>query len=82
MTCSCGAKQRTGIHVDSNENGSCDVCGYALTTASNDKDGLGAGAIIGIVLGSVAVVGGGGFAIFWFVIKKKSFAELIAIFKK
>ena len=82
MTCSCGAKQRTGIHVDSNENGSCDVCGYALTTASNDKDGLGAGAIVGIVIGSVAVAGVGGFAIFWFVIKKKSFAELIAIFKK
>jgi hypothetical protein len=30
----------------------------------------------------VAVSGIGGFAILWFVIKKKSFAELIAIFKK
>ena len=38
--------------------------------------------IVGIVLGSVAVVGIGGFAIFWFVIKKKSFADLIAVFKK
>ena len=82
MTCSCGAKQRTGIHVDSNENGTCDVCGYALTTASNDKDGLGAGAIVGIVIGSIAVAGVGGFALFWFVIKKKSFADLIAVFKK
>ena len=46
------------------------------------KDGLGTGAIVGIVIGSVAVVGIGGFALFWFVIKKKSFADLIAIFKK
>ena len=49
---------------------------------SDDKDGLGAGAIVGIVIGSVAVVGIGGFALFWFVIKKKSFADLIAVFKK
>ena len=46
------------------------------------ESGLGTGAIVGIVIGSVAVVGFGGFAIFWFVIKKKTFAELIAIFKK
>jgi hypothetical protein len=49
---------------------------------TDDKDGLGAGAIVAIALGSVAVSGIGGFAILWFVIKKKSFAELIAIFKK
>jgi len=48
----------------------------------NDKDGLGAGAIALIVIGSALVVGIGGFAIFWFVIKKKSFAELTAVFKK
>ena len=47
-----------------------------------DNGDLGAGAIIGIVIGSVAVVGIGGFALFWFVIKKKSFADLIAVFKK
>ena len=49
---------------------------------SDDKDGLGAGAIVGIVIGSVAVVGVGGFALFWFVIKKKTWAEFLAIFKK
>ena len=37
---------------------------------TDDNDGLGVGAIVGIVLGAVAVVGGG-FAIFWFVIRKK-----------
>ena len=46
------------------------------------KKGLSAGAIAGIVVGSVAVGGAGGFALFWFAIKKKSFADLIAIFKK
>ena len=38
---------------------------------TDDNDGLGTGAIIGIVVAAVAVVGGGGFAIFWFVIRKK-----------
>ena len=49
---------------------------------TDDKDGLGAGAIVGIVIGSVAVAGIGGFALVWFVIKKKSFADLVAVFKK
>lgn len=47
-----------------------------------EKEGLSGGAIAGIVVGSVAIAGIGGFAIFWFVVKKKSFAELIALFKK
>ena len=42
------------------------------------KDGLSGGAIAGIVIGSVAVAGIGGFAIFWFAVKKKTFADLIA----
>ena len=46
------------------------------------KKGLSAGVIAGIVAGSVAVGGAGGFALFWFAIKKKSFADLIAVFKK
>ena len=78
--CACGAKQYKGAHIDSNANGSCDVCGYVITE-SNDG-GLGAGAIIGIVIGSVAVAGTGGFALFWFVIKKKTWADLLAVFKK
>ena len=47
-----------------------------------ENGGLGAGAIVGIVLGSAAILGIGGFALIWFVIKKKSFADLIAVFKK
>ena len=46
------------------------------------KKGLSGGQIAGIVIGSVAVAGIGGFAIFWFAVKKKKFADLIAIVKK
>lgn len=46
------------------------------------KDGLPGGAIAGIVIGSVAVAGIGGFAIFWFAVKKKMFADLGVALKK
>ena len=46
-----------------------------------EKDGLSGGAIAGIVIGSAAVAGLGGFAIFWFAVKKKSFADLTAAIK-
>ncbi|MBQ9103867.1 MAG: hypothetical protein IJY57_02120 [Clostridia bacterium] len=85
--CSCGDKANIGAHEDSDNNGKCDTCDYQMTNVTPNnpeqpKDGLGTGAIIGIVVGGVVVFGLGGFAIFWFVIKKKSFADLIAIFKK
>ena len=46
------------------------------------KKGLSGGAIAGIIVGSVVVVGIGGFAIFWFAIKKKTFVELADASKK
>lgn len=72
----------------------CSVCGFkenAPVEALGDeqpgdeqpeKTGLSGGAIAGIAVGSVAVAVVGGFSVFWFVIKKKKFADLIAIFKK
>lgn len=72
----------------------CSVCGFkenAPVEALGDeqpgdeqpeKTGLSGGAIAGIAVGSIAVAGVGGFSVFWFVIKKKKFADLIAIFKK
>lgn len=45
------------------------------------KKGLSGGQIAGIAVGSAAVAGLGGFSVFWFVIKKKSFADLIAAIK-
>lgn len=46
------------------------------------KDGLSGGQIAGIVIGSVAVAGIGGFAIFWFAVKKKNFKDLGEAFKR
>ena len=95
--CTCGDKANVGTHADSDNNGKCDVCDYDMPTTPGgsgsetpkqpetpDKpnDGLSGGAIAGIVVGSVAVAGLGGFALVWFVIKKKTWAEFLAIFKK
>ena len=51
------------------------------TKPTTKKQGLSGGQIAGIVVGSAAVAGVGGFAIFWFAVKKKSFADLIAAIK-
>ena len=44
--------------------------------------GIIAGIVTGIVIGSVLVAGIGGFALVWFVIKKKTWADFLALFKK
>ena len=46
------------------------------------KEGLSGGQIAGIVIGSVLLAGIGGFAIFWFAVKKKTFADLGVALKK
>ena len=51
-------------------------------TPPAETDGLSDGAIAGIVIGSAAVAGIGGFAIFWFAVKKKTFADLGIALKK
>lgn len=48
----------------------------------NKSSGLPVGAVVGIVIGSAMVVGIGGFALVWFVIKKKTWADFLALFKK
>ena len=62
----------------------CSVCHETETReiAPLKKDGLGTGAIVGIAAGSTVVLGAGGFSLVWFVIKKKSLADLLALFKK
>ena len=46
------------------------------------KDGLSGGAIAGIVIGTLLFAGIGGFAIFWFAVKKKNFNDLGEAFKR
>ena len=69
-----GEKTLTAVYGDKTSGG-------GEITPPAKKDGLSGGQIAGIVIGSVAVAGIGGFAIFWFAVKKKSFADLIAAIK-
>ena len=81
-----GWKDESGKIVSTNESYTFTVTEATTLTAVYEdapvaKKGLSGGAIAGIVIGSVAVAGIGGFAIFWFAVKKKSFADLIAAIK-
>ena len=55
--------------------------GGEITPTPDKKDGLSGGQIAGIVIGTLLFAGIGGFAIFWFAVKKKTFADLIAAIK-
>ena len=69
-----GEKTLTAVYDDKPSGG-------GEITPPAKKDGLSGGQIAGIVIGSVAVAGIGGFAIFWFAVKKKTFADLITAIK-
>ena len=56
--------------------------GGEITPTPDKKDGLSGGQIAGIVIGTLLFAGIGGFAIFWFAIKKKTFADLGEALKK
>ena len=72
--CACGEKVEAGTHKDANGDKRCDTCGYeakgGFTDDGQGKTGLGTGAILAIV-GAIIVIGGG-FCLYWFVIKKKN----------
>ena len=70
-----GEKTLTAVYEDKSSGG-------GEITPPAKKDGLSGGAIAGIVIGSVAVAGIGGFAIFWFAISKKTFVDLGVALKK
>lgn len=95
-TCkTCGATITAGQHtfgdwtvlqeVSRDANGyevhSCKVCGLREIKVIYALDSLSVGAIVGIVIGSVVVAGAAGFAIFWFLIQKKTFAALMEAVK-
>lgn len=77
-----GEVSLTAIYEDINAGGGEQPGGGQPGGEQSEKTGLSGGQIAGIVIGSVLLAGIGGFAIFWFAVKKKKFADLIALFKK
>ena len=69
-----GEKTLTAVYDDKSSGG-------GEITPPAKKDGLSGGQIAGIIIGSVLLAGIGGFAVLWFAVKKKSFADLIAAIK-
>ena len=77
-------------HKDADSDDLCDECGAAIPKAPDTSDASGAedgekaltgGQIALIVIGSVIVAGAGAFSVVWFVVKKKTFAELVGVIK-
>jgi hypothetical protein len=60
----------------------CTGCGLVETATIDALGGIGGGAIAAISTGSVALSGAGGFGIYWFLIQKKTFAQLLAALGK
>jgi len=82
-----GWKDESGNIVSTNKSYTFTVSAEKTLTAVYEdapaaKKGLSGGAIAGIVIGSVLLAGIGGFAIFWFAVKKKTFADLGVALKK
>ncbi len=82
-----GWQDASGKIVSADKSYTFKVTGATTLTAVYEdapaaKKGLSGGAIAGIVIGSVAVAGIGGFAVLWFAVKKKTFADLGVALKK
>lgn len=82
-----GWKDSSGKIVSTEKSYTFTVNGETTLTAVYEdapvaKKGLSGGAIAGIVIGTLLLAGIGGFAIFWFAIKKKTFADLGVALKK
>lgn len=82
-----GWKDESGEIVSTDKSYTFTVAeGRTLTAVYEDapveKEGLSGGAIAGIVIGTLLFAGIGGFAIFWFAVKKKNFKDLGEAFKR
>ncbi len=71
------------FHKDEDGDEKCDLCQADVESseigAVDEEGGLPGRAVSAIAVASVATVGTGGFSLFWFVIKKKSWAELLGL---
>lgn len=82
-----GWKDESGKIVSTEKSYTFTVNGETTLTAVYEdapvaKKGLSGGQIAGIVIGTLLLAGIGGFAIFWFAVKKKTFADLGVALKK
>ena len=82
-----GWKDSSGKIVSTEKSYTFTVNGETTLTAVYEdapvaKKGLSGGQIAGIVIGTLLLAGIGGFAIFWFAVKKKTFADLGVALKK
>ncbi len=82
-----GWKDETGKIVSTKKEYTFNVSKETTLTAVYEdapvvKEGLSGGQIAGIVIGTLLFAGIGGFAIFWFAIKKKNFKDLGEAFKR
>ncbi len=82
-----GWQDASGKIVSTDKSYTFKVTGATTLTAVYEdapaaKKGLSGGAIAGIVIGSVLIAGIGGFAVLWFAVKKKTFADLGVALKK
>ena len=82
-----GWKDSSGKIVSTEKSYTFTVNGETTLTAVYEdapvaKKGLSGGQIAGIVIGTLLLAGIGGFAIFWFAVKKKTFADLGIALKK
>ena len=60
----------------------CSSCGLVETQTVAKLEGVSAGAVVGVTSGSVVVSGAAGFGIYWFLLQKKTFAQLLAALGK
>ena len=93
--CECGEKSDVAAHSWDNgivtkepttkEEGervfTCNDCGIQKIESIAKKE-VPIGVIVGTTVGGAGVVGLGGFSFVWFVVKKKKWTDLIALFKK
>ncbi len=82
-----GWKDESGKIVSTKKSYTFTVNGETTLTAVYEdapvaKDGLSGGEIAGIVIATLLLAGIGGFAIFWFAVKKKNFKDLGEAFKR
>ena len=71
-----------GDKLGADEPGADDPDADDTADPADEADGLEAGAIVAITAGATVVGGAGIFALVWLVIKKKTWADLLLVFKK